>query len=182
VIDIDDDLLARLRELADRTEIFDCMTRYARGMDRLDRDLVRSAYHDDAIDDHVTFVGPVGDFIDWAFAYHATQVRHQHYVTNHCVDIQGDEAHAETYYVFVGTDRDPAEPLTMVGGRYIDRLERRDDRWAIAARRCLVEWSIAPDSQGGPGVELDRAGGGIARDRSDPSYERPLRVRSAPEF
>jgi hypothetical protein len=36
-------------------------------MDRLDRELVRSAYHDDAIDDHAAFVGPVERFLDWAF-------------------------------------------------------------------------------------------------------------------
>ncbi len=100
-------------------------------MDRLDRELLRSAYHDDAVDDHVGFVGPVDDFIDWAFAYHATQTRHQHYLMNHTVDIAGDEAHSETYYMFVGTDRDPDKPLIISGGRYVDRLARRDGRWAI---------------------------------------------------
>ena len=67
------DLAAEVRKLSDRAEIRDCIERYARGMDRRDRDLLRSAYHDGAIDDHVGFVGPVDDFIDWAFAYHATQ-------------------------------------------------------------------------------------------------------------
>ena len=66
---------ARLQELCDRADIFDCMYRYARGIDRIDRELLRSAYHDDAVDDHVGFVGPVDDFIDWPFAYHATQTR-----------------------------------------------------------------------------------------------------------
>ena len=86
-------------QVCDRADILDCMYRYARGMDRLDRELLRSAYHDDAVDDHVGFVGPVDDFIDWAFAYHATQTRHQHYLMNHTADIAGDEAHSETYYV-----------------------------------------------------------------------------------
>ena len=44
-------------------------------MDRLDRELARSAYHDDAIDEHGGFVGPVDGFLDWAFAYHAGQIR-----------------------------------------------------------------------------------------------------------
>ena len=35
----------------DREAITDCLYRYTRGIDRLDRDLVRSAYHDDAVDD-----------------------------------------------------------------------------------------------------------------------------------
>jgi hypothetical protein len=40
----------KLQDLADRADILDCMYRYARGMDRLDRALLRSAYHDDAVD------------------------------------------------------------------------------------------------------------------------------------
>jgi hypothetical protein len=79
----------------------------------------------------------VDDFIGWAFAYHASQTRHQHYLMNHTVDIDGDEAHSETYYMFVGTDRDADKPLIVSGGRYVDRLARREDRWAIAARVCL---------------------------------------------
>ena len=115
-------------------------------MDRLDRALARSAYHEGAIDDHVGFVGEVDDFLDWAFAYHGGQVRHQHYVTNHYVELDGDEAHAETYYMFIGTERDPAAPLTVFGGRYVDRFERRQGKWGIAVRLCLVEWATDPKS------------------------------------
>ena len=32
---------SRLQELCDRAEILDCLQRYARGIDRLDRELVR---------------------------------------------------------------------------------------------------------------------------------------------
>ena len=135
-----DELRDQVRLLTDRSEIWDCMQRYARGIDRQDRALLRSAYHDGAVDDHVGFVGVVDDFIDWALAYHSTQTRYQHYLLNHTVDIDGDEAHAETYYLFVGTDRAPANHMTISGGRYVDRLERRDGRWAIVDRVCLVEF------------------------------------------
>jgi SnoaL-like domain len=175
-----DDVTARLGALLDRAEILDCIHRYARGMDRLDRELVRSAYHDDAIDDHGAFVGPADDFLDWAFAYHAGQSRHQHYVTNHSVEIDGDKAHAETYYVFVGTERDPEAPLRVVGGRYVDRFERRAGRWAIAARVALVEWQTEIAS-GLTQAAIDFLAdvGSIARDHTDTSYERPLVVRRA---
>jgi SnoaL-like domain len=174
------EMRAKLGELADRAEILDCMYRYARGMDRFDRELVRSAYHADAIDDHAMFVGRVDDFLDWAFAYHEGQTRHQHYLMNHTVELDGDEAHAETYYLFVGTDRDPAAPLRVVGGRYVDRLDRRAGRWAIAARVCLVEWQTEATS-GLPPAALDfLAGiGTVARDRTDASYDRPLVVQRA---
>jgi len=172
---MDDTQLARLSALADRSEILECVTRYCRGMDRLDRDLARSAYHDDAVDDHVGFVGPVDGFLDWSFGYHDTQVRHQHYVTNHTVELDGDVAHGETYYLFVGTWRDEAKPLTITGGRYLDRFEKRDGRWAIAARVCNVEWMTeAPSLLTGPAVDFVASRSTISRDRTDTSYDRPL--------
>jgi len=158
-----------IRELTDKAEILECMHRYCRGMDRLDRELARSAYHDDAVDDHIGYSGGVEGFLDWAFDYHATLVRHQHYISNHSVELDGDVAHAETYYLFIGTERTEGAPLTMFGGRYV---ERRDGRWAIVVRRCLVEWAMSPESL----LPLEGAGlgGTVARDLTDASYERPL--------
>jgi hypothetical protein len=173
----DSDLAARVRELTDRAEIRECMMRYARGMDRRDREVLRSAYHDGAIDDHVGFVGDVDDFIDWAFAYHATQTRYQHYLLNHTAELAGDTAHAETYYLFVGTDREPANHMTSSGGRYVDRLERRNGRWAIVASVCVVEWitesasSITEDVVGMLSPTQTPT-----KDGTDPSYSRPLVV------
>ena len=170
------ELQERLARLEARTEIRACIERYARGMDRRDRDILRSAYHDGAVDDHVGFVGEVDDFIDWAFAYHSTQTRYQHYLLNHTADIDGDQAHAETYYLFVGTDKEPANHLTLSGGRYVDRLERRDGRWAIVDRVCVVEWnaestSLVTDEV----IAMMAATMRVAtHDRSDLSYDRPL--------
>jgi hypothetical protein len=166
---------AELEALLDRAQILDCIHRYARGMDRLDRELARSAYHDDAIDDHGAFVGPVDGFLDWAFSYHAGQIRHQHYVTNHSVELCGEQAHAETYYMFVGTEPDADAPLVVFGGRYIDRFERREGRWAIAARVCLVEWQTGvPSLLNAAAFEFMAAVGTVARDRTDASYQRPM--------
>ncbi len=172
---MDDALRDQVKRLSDRAEIYDCMQRYARGIDRQDRALLRSAYHDGAIDDHVGFVGDVDNFIDWALAYHSNQTRYQHYLLNHTVDIDGDEAHAETYYLFVGTDREPADHMTISGGRYVDRLERRQGRWAIVDRVCLVEFMNESQSllteeaiAMVPGAPTPRHGA------TDPSYDRPL--------
>ena len=179
----DSGLQDQVRLLTDRAEIHDCMLRYARGIDRKDRALLRSAYHDGAVDDHVGFVGVVDDFIDWALAYHATQTRYQHYLLNHTADIDGDEAHAETYYLFVGTDRQPADHMTISGGRYVDRLERRGGRWAIADRVCVVEFNTESQSQITEDVIAMMVGMRTARhDSTDPSYDRPLAAaRSAPQ-
>ena len=166
----------RIARLEARAEIRDCIERYARGMDRRDREILRSAYHDGAVDDHVGFVGEVDDFIDWAYAYHSTQTRYQHYLLNHTADIDGDEAHAETYYLFVGTDKEPANHLTLSGGRYVDRLERRNGRWAIVDRVCVVEWNAESTSLITEEVIAMMSGTMKlpTHDTSDPSYARPL--------
>jgi hypothetical protein len=59
----------------------------------------------------------------------------------------------------------------------VDRLERRDGRWAITARVCVVEWITESTSS----ITEDVIGMLSAlqkptKDRTDPSYTRPLVV------
>ena len=167
-----------VRELWDKQKIREAVTRYCRGVDRMDRDLFLSAYHPDAIDDHGFFVGGPEDFWAWVSHYHGNaQVTHQHVITNHHCELDGDVAHAETYYLFAGMDAKDMS-LTLGGGRYIDRLERRDGEWRIAARKCVSEWGGVPTpSKVSPEfMAMLRESGVVARDKSDSSYERPLTV------
>jgi hypothetical protein len=166
-------------DLRSRAEILDCVHRYARGVDRLDRALVLSAYHPDAIDDHGTFVGGPEGFVEYFFdlhrrAHHSTS----HIISNHLCEIDGDTAHAETYYIFASMNV-AGPPVTLAGGRYIDRFERRDGRWAIAVRKCVPGWNTAPDSPVSVAMrEAFKLVGHVSRDRDDLSYERPLTVES----
>jgi hypothetical protein len=178
-------------ELQDRQAILDCLMTYSRGVDRLDRELIRSVYHDDAIDDHGMFVGDGEEFADWVIGMHSsTHLSHQHCLFNHFCDLDGDVAHTETYYMFVGMNRE-GEPLVMSGGRYIDRFERRDGRWAVAARLCVRDWAPLPERPDfdDPSTltairavlptavrEFMAGGPKVTRDRHDPSYDRPLKV------
>lgn len=179
-----------VRELQDRQAIQDCLMTYSRAIDRLDRELLISVYHADAVDDHGVFVGGPEEFADWAIAMHtATHLSHQHCQFNSTCELDGDVAHTETYYMFVGMNR-AGTPLGMSGGRYLDRLEKRDGRWAIAARVCVRDWAPLAEIP----AELDpaamtvvtgldestvarmRGGARPSRDRRDPSYQRPLRI------
>ncbi|MDX5985126.1 nuclear transport factor 2 family protein [Sphingomonas echinoides] len=187
-----DELLATVRTLQDRQAIHDCLMTYSRAIDRLDRDLLISVYHDDAIDDHGVFVGSREAFADWAIAMHRrTHLSHQHCQFNSTCDLDGDVAHTETYYMFVGMNQRGA-PLGMSGGRYIDRLEKRDGRWAIVTRICIRDWAPLDaipetlDQSTLTVVDLDEAtrtlmreGAQPSRDRADPSYMRPLLVSAA---
>ena len=174
-------------ELRDRQAIHDCLMTYCRGIDRLDRELLLSVYHPDAIDDHGVFVGSPEEFADWAIAMHTTtHLSHQHCIFNYTCDLDGDVAHTESYFMFVGLNR-KGNPLAMSGGRYIDRFEKRSGRWAISARLCVRDWaplSATPESLDQASLtvapldartrELMRQGPQSSRDRSDPSYQRPL--------
>ena len=181
-----------IQELIDRQAIHDCLMTYSRAVDRLDRELLLSVYHPDAVDDHGVFVGNREEFADWVIAMHTRMhLSQQHCQFNSTCDLQGDTAHTETYYMFVGMNR-KGTPLAMSGGRYIDRLEKRNRRWAIAARVCVRDWAPLAaipetlDQSSMTVVPLDeatkalmRAGAQPARDRTDPSYQRPLKARQS---
>ncbi|MBW8814210.1 MAG: nuclear transport factor 2 family protein [Caulobacterales bacterium] len=167
---------AMVRALHDKQAIRECLANYCRAVDRLDRELLLSCYHEDAVDDHGVFVGDREAFADWALALHArAQTATQHIITNHTCELDGDVAHAETYWMFASMNTQGAA-LTLGGGRYIDRFERRGGRWAIALRRVVGDWRGQPGEAWLPPavVEALNSGGRPARDRSDPSYERPL--------
>lgn len=177
---LSDDLLLRrvVQDLADRQAIRDLMITYCRGVDRFDRALLESVYHPDAIDDHGLIVAGPREFAEWVIAFHGQfQHRTQHIVTNHSCEIDGDTAHAETYWMLAAMNRE-GPPLSFGGGRYLDRIERREGRWAIAARKCVIDWGGTPEAMPLPREALDAflATGLPSRDRSDPSYQRPLQI------
>lgn len=185
-----DELERTVAELKDRSAIHQCLMAYSRAVDRLDRELLLSVYHPDAVDDHGVFVGGPEAFADWVIDMHTrTHLSHQHCQFNSTVELDGDVAHAETYYMFVGLNR-AGEPLGVSGGRYLDRLEKRAGRWAIAERICVRDWAPLKeipetlDQSQMTSVKnlseavktLMRTGPQVSRDRNDPSYMRPLRV------
>lgn len=170
---MDAGLEAMVRALHDRQAIHDVVTRYCRGVDRQDKDLLTSCYHPDAIDDRGMFVGPPDELFDWTDPSHLSLFStHQHIVCNHSCELDGDTAHCETYYVFAGMRKADGQ-LSLSGGRYIDRMEKRDGVWKIAARKCLVEW-LSENMVVEGMAEVYAAVGKVARDRSDCSYDRPL--------
>ncbi|HVW17589.1 MAG TPA: nuclear transport factor 2 family protein [Solirubrobacteraceae bacterium] len=160
-----------VRLLLDREAIREVIHRFARGLDRHDDELVVSAYHPDATDRHGSFSGGPDAFVAWANALHAEGWSvHHHHLTTSTIEVDGDVAHAETYCI--GTFRRRDEPVVdIAGGRYVDRLERRDGEWRIAAREALIEWACAADA------DASRFAFGLSDagrwDRDDPSYRRP---------
>jgi hypothetical protein len=148
---------AGLRRLWDKEEIRSAMYRYARGVDRRDYDLVRSAYHPDAYDDHGNYKGDVDGLIEWISRRHAVIEQSMHIIGHTHVEFLSDDvAIAESYVVcpqrypaeagetimaWVGdVELSPDQRLRVVMySRMNDRFERRQGEWRIARRIVVIE-------------------------------------------
>lgn len=173
---IEDELAAlrsEVRYLSDRQAILDCVNNQSRGHDRHDLELMASVYFDDAVDEH----GPVAksgpEYGEYANDAHSSIfIDHLHNITTHTCEIDGDVAHAESYVIGTMRVRDH-RTVALIGGRYLDRLERRDGVWKIALRRCTIEWTMNGDtsaiSEGGFAGFIKGTWG-----TDDPSYARPM--------
>jgi hypothetical protein len=168
-------LEARMQELLDRQAIFDCIKRNSRGNDRFDVDLETGSYHEDGLHEVGQNRVPGPGYGEHANRAHgAIFDANLHSVTMHMCEINGDVAHAESYSLGVFLDKG-GETGRILASRYIDRLERRDGEWRIVLRRSTVEVALEgkatlPNGAKLPGSSYLRGN----RDRSDPSYERPL--------
>jgi len=157
-----------------RTAIHDVVLRYCRGVDRMDADLVRSCYHPDATDEHGSFAGTVDEYLTWVFRLLSSYDSTQHLLANHLVEFadgtpESGVAVSESYGVAVHqTANGPASKNLVVGFRFVDRFERRDGEWRIAARAATTEWTRALDPAGAwPTPAHLRTG---QRDRTDVLY------------
>ena len=170
--------------LEDRIAIEDALHRYIRGVDRRNWDLVRSAYHADAFDDHGGYKGDIDGFIAHLIRRHAAIEQSMHVVGNRVVEFIGsDAALVETYFVTyqrlspaAGDARLPylrGQPIgpdqaveTEVVGRYVDHFTRRDGAWRIAHRTVVAEVvrGIPAPAGGGIGAPWALA----TRDGNDP--------------
>jgi hypothetical protein len=166
---VTDDLGRLVRELADRTAITDVLLRYCRGADRCDEDLIRDAYHPDALDDHGRFTGSAQDFARWVVGVlRETSLATQHALANVLIELRGESADVESSFVAYHLKRDDAgERVEVFGGRYVDRFERRNGDWRIAARTVVHDWSTV--LRGGEFPHRDSYVSG-RRDRQDAVY------------
>ena len=167
-----DELSVSLGMLVQERAIERTIHRYCRGVDRLLPEVVRSCFHEDAIDDHGDTERGRDELVDWMFGLLATYGSTMHLVGNLMVDVHNDVGLAETYGVAFhrGPDGQPFEPRRnlITGFRYVDRFTKRDGRWAIAHRVATTEWSRVDDADGRwPFPDTLRRG---SRDATDPIH------------
>lgn len=167
-----DELSVSLGMLVQERAIERTIHRYCRGIDRMLPEVVRSCFHDDAIDDHGGAPRGRDEFVDWVFGLLGTYGSTMHLVGNLLVDVHDDVGLAETYGVAFHRSPD-AEAFEgrrnlMTGFRYVDRFTKRDGRWAIAHRVATTEWSRVDDLEGRWAIPDSMRRG--SRDASDPIH------------
>lgn len=159
-----------LDRLVAKDEIRDCLYLFCRGLDRIDRDLLLAAFHDDAIVDFgKLFTGPAAAFVESTLTMQRRQAHCQHLVGNIVIQLAGDSAAVESYEIARHLSEVGGRPCDMVlASRLLDRFERRDGRWAIARRTKVLDWARLLDADAS--IHASPPLAIAARDRSDPSY------------
>ena len=129
-------------ELADREAIRDCMARYARGGDRWDRALLDSVFWPDATDDHMGFFkGSALGFLDHVEKNTTDDLESSaHLLGLPWIEIKCDFAVCETYVHAYHRIRSNGPRDVILGARYVDRFERRNDEWRIIERLVVPDW------------------------------------------
>jgi hypothetical protein len=155
-----------------RAAITDCMHRYCRALDRMDRLLMSTVFHPTATVRYPTLQGTWQEFVDYVWERHRSFDSHSHRMSSIiiAVDGGGTSATSESYVTAslwhsAGASAAAGRSAgthTETRARYLDRWSLADGRWAIDHRVCIVDVMTAADAVG-------ETGGG-QRDRNDPSY------------
>jgi hypothetical protein len=165
-----------LQAMLDKHQLHELVLTYCRASDRRDFALIRTLYHDDAIDDHgAMFSGPVDEFVAWLPGAMAQFEATQHSISNALFEVEGDRANGEIYALAYHRTHPPDAQEIVIGGRYLDRYERRNGAWKFVHRSLALDWcnvrAVDPAAyrQFAAGAALGRPGA------DDPSYaELPL--------
>ena len=135
------DITEDLKALIEREKIRHCIINLARGEDRRNGDLIRASYWSDSTTDYGVFKGSFDEYFAWVIPGSPAIPNTQHILGQTFIDLQSDVAFTETHVTsYHRVDMGADERDTVIGGRYLDRLEKRNGEWRIAQRTMLYDW------------------------------------------
>jgi len=130
-----------LIEIVARERIRDCVARLARGEDRRDAAVISSCFWSDGAVDFGIFAGTFDDYLAWVTPGAPSIPVTLHTLGQSLIDLSGEAAKVETHVnAYHRIDFGTEEHDVFLGGRYLDRFERRDGQWRIAHRTMLYDW------------------------------------------
>jgi len=135
---------ASLQNLLDKDAIEQVLIRYCEAADTADEALLRCVFHVDGIDEHAgMFAGTIDELAPKMVKMHEKFSVTQHLISNVVINIKGDIANTRCQITAHHRYQDQGKPYHLVaGGRYNDRLEKRDGVWRIAHRITHMDWSL----------------------------------------
>lgn len=133
-----------VQRMLDKQEISEVLYRRARAGDRSDAELAHTCYHPGATERHGMFDGLATEFIDvvsFTRPKPGSPIKGMfHLITNVLVDFEADDkAFVESYHVAWCQMTDGTD--AAIGGRYFDKFENRNGKWAIVHRDVIFDWS-----------------------------------------
>ena len=130
-----------MNEIAARECLRQLVNTYSRACDRRDFALLRSLYHDDALEEHGDmFTGSADEYVVWVEGALANWSASAHYVTNMVFEIQGDYAEGETYKLNYHRTLDGRHEI-ITGSRSLDRFAKRNGEWRFLGRCVTLDWA-----------------------------------------
>lgn len=130
-----------LRALEARERIRDCIARVARGEDRRDPAIISAAFWPDSHCDFGIFSGSFDEYLAWVTPGSPAIPVTQHVLGQSLIELEAETAFVETHVTaYHRVNMGAEERDTVIGGRYLDRLERRGNDWRIASRIMLYDW------------------------------------------
>ena len=161
-----------LAEALDRLALQKLAWTYCHAIDRQDLALVRSLYHDDAVDDHSPmFIGSPDEYVAWLPAMLANWALTSHTITTMQFLIAGDMAEGELATTAYHRTADGLREV-IAHGRYLDRYRKADRVWKFQHRSLVLDWFEDRAVQRGDGPSIDQ---GVATGQIgelDPLYAR----------
>ncbi len=158
---------AEIRSVYDRQQISEALYTYCRAVDRIDRELGYSIWHDDAEVDYgdAIYRGTARGVIDYICDAQLKGIVHSHQITNIIIRFDGGRALSEAYVTSGMRTMHEGELMQITTrGRYLDRWSRRGGPWRIEKRVFINDFDD---------VHIARSGSIPPRftlDRNDPSY------------
>jgi hypothetical protein len=185
-----------LRQVVDHQAIERVLRRYCRGVDRADTETLKSVFHSDAVNEDRGSGTNAHEWVDVVIpTLKAMFTGTMHHITNFDIQLDGDRAVVECYYIayhelqrsedllkaFAGDSY--VERMRAAGrldggheyigkGRYFFRFERRAGEWRMTLRIATFEFNeLRPMVIGDPGSGLDQMPRRERHSREDPVFD-----------
>lgn len=132
----------QINQMLDKQAITDLLYAYCNAADRHDNEKMRSLYHEDAVDDHGAFFkGAAMDFIDHLPDIQKNMQILHHNLTTINIALDGDYAEGEVYVLaFHQVMTEEGAIDVLIGGRYLDKYEKREGIWKFSYKAVLADW------------------------------------------